>query len=171
MTELYVIYGDTCTLEGNSSDPKEVEVLRKLRTDPCLKWVTSNIVNYEAINTPDEAKRNALLADHKTREKVAKDEKLRGFNSYGDARGWICYPLLSDVQDEDLHAELMKQGIRLVDAKHLTQAACNKCDVFLTCDNQIIRRREWLENRLPDLKILRPSELLKHLSIASHLFC
>ena len=111
-----------------------------------MKFFTSNIVNYEATNTPDEAKRNTLVADHKAREKVAQDEKLLGFNSYGDRLTWISSPRISDVQDEKLHAEIMKQGIKLVDAKHLTQAACNKCDVFLTCDNGIIKRRQLLQH-------------------------
>jgi hypothetical protein len=127
---------------------------------------TSNIVNYEATNTRDETKRNTLVKDHKTREKVAQDEKLLGFHSYGDRLTWISYPMLSDVQDEKLHAEIMRQGIKLVDAKHLTQAACNKCDVFLTCDNGIIKRRQWLEQRL-NLKIRLPSELLKELDSAA----
>lgn len=157
------VYGDTNTLRGNASDAVEVAALKKLEGDKRVKWFTSNIVNHEATSTPDEAKRSALVEDHKSREKVAKDEKLLGFHSYGDRLTWISYPMLSDVQDEKLHAEIMKQGIKLVDAKHLAQASCNKCDVFLTCDNGIIKRSEWLEPRL-NLIILRPSELLKELN-------
>jgi hypothetical protein len=159
------IYGDTNTLCENASDAAELAALEKLLGDERVRWFTSNIVHYEATNTPDEIKRSTLVADHKAREKVAKDEKLRGFQSYGDpSGGWICYPLLSDVQDEELHAEIMKQGIKPVDAKHLTQAACNDCDVFLTTDNKIIKRRAWLEQRLPKLKIRKPSELLNELN-------
>jgi hypothetical protein len=156
------VYGDTNTLRENASDVVELEALKKLDGDKRVKWFTSNIVHYEATNTRDETKRGALVTDHKTRQKVAKDEKLRGFQSYGDGRSWISYPLLSDVQDEELHAEIMKQSIKLIDAKHLTQAACNKCDVFLTCDSKIIKRRQWLEQRL-NLRILLASELVKQL--------
>jgi hypothetical protein len=156
------VYGDTNTLRENASDTVELKALKKLDGDKRVKWVTSNIVHYEATNTPDETKRDALVADHETRQKVAKDEKLHGFQSYGDDRSWISYPLLSDVQDEKLHAEIMKQGIKQVDAKHLTQAACNKCDVFLTCDSKIIKHRQWLEQRL-NLRILLPSEFVQQL--------
>jgi hypothetical protein len=158
------VYGDTNTLRENASDPVELAALEKLERDNRVKLFTSNIVNYEATNTADESKRNTLVEDHRAREKVAQDEKLHGFHSYGDSRTWITCPLLSDVQDEKLHAEVMKQGIKLIDAKHLTQAACNKCDVFLTCDNGIIRRRQWLEQRL-NLRVLRPSELVKQLGL------
>ena len=158
--ELLKVYGDTNTLRGNASNAVELAALKKLEGDDRVKFFTSNIVNYEATNTPDEAKRNTLVADHKAREKVAQDEKLLGFNSYGDRLTWISSPRISDVQDEKLHAEIMTQGIKLVDAKHLTQAACNKCDVFLTCDNGIIKRRQWLQQRLPKLKVRLPSELL-----------
>ena len=65
-----------------------------------MKFFTSNIVNYEATNTPDKAKRNTLVADHKAREKVAQDEKLLGFDSYGDRLTWISSPRISDVQRE-----------------------------------------------------------------------
>ena len=156
------VYGDTNTLRGNTSDAAEVEALEKLAGDKRLKWFTSNIVNYEIANTPNETKRNTLVADYKAREKVPQDEKLLGFNSYGDRLTWITSPMLSDVQDEKLYAEIMKQNIKSADAKHLTQAACNKCDVFLTCDNGIIKRCKPLEQQL-SLRIMLPSELLQQL--------
>src|SRR3974377_1725240 len=109
------VYGETNTLFGNASDPAELSALKQLTGDARVNLVTSNIVGYEAANTPDETKRDVLVADHKGREKIHMGEKLRGFQSYGDRSGWICYPLISDVQDEELHAEIMKQGIKLID--------------------------------------------------------
>jgi hypothetical protein len=161
------VYGDTCTLIDNPSDPVESEALKKLVGDPRVRLFTSNIVSTEATNTRDEVKRNVLVTDHEAREKVPQDEKLLGFNSYGDSRTWICSPMISDIQDEALHAEIMNEGIKLMDGKHLTQAASNKCDIFLTCDNPVIRRRQWLEQRL-SLRVMRPSELLNELESGKH---
>jgi predicted nucleic acid-binding protein len=156
------VYGDTNTLRGNVSDATEREALEKIVEDKSVKLFTSHLVNHEATNTPDKTKRNTLMEDHKSREKVAKDEKLLGFHSFGDRFTWICSPLISDVQDEALHEEIMRQGIKRIDAMHLTQAACNKCNIFLTGDGAIIRRRQWLEQRL-GVRILRPSELVGEL--------
>jgi hypothetical protein len=156
------VYGDTCTLADNPSDPVELAALGALFGDPRIKLLTSHLVNAEATNTPDDSKRNKLDSDHRAREKVPHDEKLLGFDSYGDCRTWISWPLISDVQDEQLRGEIMNQGIKLMDAQHIAQAEYNKCDVFLTCDNRIIKRRQRLEQRL-DLSIMRPSELLSEL--------
>ena len=159
MTKQLKIYGDTNTLSGNASNASERSALRKLAADG-VAVMSSNLVNYEAMKTANETKRNALVADHNTREKVAKNERIWGHQSYGDGLNWVTYPLLSDVQDEQLQAEIIAQGIELYDAKHLSQAFSNDCDIFLTTDNGVIEHRAWLEQRLK-LKIRLPSELLK----------
>jgi RNase P/RNase MRP subunit p29 len=55
----------------------------------------------------DERKRTVLVAEHKERETVPKDEKVVGFNAQADQYGFTGFFLLSDVQDEALRAELI----------------------------------------------------------------
>jgi len=90
-------------------------------------------------------------------------KKLLGFNI--QISQYTCFnsPIISDVQDEAIRAELMKRGLKQRDAEHITQAVCNNCDVFLTRDKGIRKRRDWLEQRFPGLKIRLPSELVADL--------
>jgi hypothetical protein len=78
---------------------------------------------------------------------------LLGFNIQISQYTYFNSPIISDVQDEAIRAELMKRGLKQRDAEHITQAVCNNCDVFLTRDKGIRKRRDWLEQRFPGLKI------------------
>ena len=161
MKALLKVYGDTNTLLGNVV-AEELTTLKDLWADERLTWFTSHLVLHEAMNTKDENKRNKLVDEHKTRKLLSKDEKMVGFNALTDpSGGFIGSPIFSDVQDENLRAELMEHGLNQRDAEHITQAVCNNCDVFLTRDVKTIisRHRAWLEERFPTMRILRPSEL------------
>jgi hypothetical protein len=74
--------------------------------------------------------------------------------------------MISDSQNEPLRDELIQHGLEPTDAEHITQAVSNDCDVFLTRDERtiIIRHREWLEKRFPNLRVRLPSELLKEIA-------
>ena len=157
------IYGDTCTLTDNPSDAAELAALKKLYVDARVQFCTSNIVGQEATKTPDEVKRNTLVDDHKSRTKVANDERLGPAYAYGSGPHWAVTRPIYDVQDDALRAEIIENGIKFFDAGHITQAACNDIDVFLTTDNGIIKRRQWLEQRFPKLKFRRPTELINEL--------
>jgi hypothetical protein len=123
----------------------------------------SHLTRYEANKTENEGNRTILLWECDLLQPIDKDEKLLGFNNqilpYG---GYIFSPIISDVQDEILRKELMDRKLKQRDAEHITQAICNDCDVFLTCDVRTIIKPhgQWIEERFK-LRVMQPSELLK----------
>src|SRR5262245_5126632 len=160
------IYCDTSTLPENISgaDPKSQKELRAIKELRKLGMMFgSHLVLCEVMNTKNERKRNQLSTEHAALAPIPKDEKLLGYNTTTDWRGgFACCPMISDVQDEAIRAELIAQGLEQRDAEHITQAVCNDCDVFLTRDERTIinPHRAWLERRFPKLKVWLPSELL-----------
>jgi hypothetical protein len=170
MEEQLKIYCDTNTLPGNADvDKEQSEALEQLQSIQGLKWFTSHIVGHEATRTKDENKRSRLLDQHTERELIPRDEKVVGYNAQSDGYSFVGFFQLSDVQDEALRSELVTRGLAQRDAEHITQAACNDCDVFLTRDAKsiITPHREWLETRLPALRVRLPSELLAALTTSS----
>jgi hypothetical protein len=165
LTKQLKVYGDTNTLRDNADDPAEVVALKKLAADSRLEWWKSNIVDIEVNKTRDETKRNSLSQDSASREKVKHNENLlpAQMRVYSSSPVLVFSRPLSEVFDPSLQAEIMQQGIKRVDAQHLTQAGCNDIDVFLTTDNGIIKKRAWLEQRLKR-KIRLPSELVEELT-------
>jgi hypothetical protein len=165
------IYCDTSTLPANigDADPKskqELAAVKELEKHGMMFGLFgSHIVLYEATNTNDENKRKQLIAEHAALNPVPKDEKLLGFQTTSDQYGgfgFVCCPIIADVQDETIRNELIARGLEQRDAEHITQAVCNDCDVFLTRDERTIVKphRAWLERRFPKLKVWLPSELL-----------
>jgi hypothetical protein len=163
------IYCDTNVLPANidGDDPKskrELAAVKELQKYGMM--FGSHIVHYEAANTPDESKRKQLTAEQAALRPVPKDEKLLGFNATseicGQYRSFVSRPVIADVQDESIRNELIKRGLEQRDAEHITQAVCNKCNVFLTRDEKSIIKphRAWLEQRFPNFKVWLPSELL-----------
>jgi hypothetical protein len=103
------------------------------------------------------------MAEQAKLNPIPNDEKPLGSQMTPDQYGgFVSSPLVSDVQNESIRDELIARGLEQKDAEHITQAVCNDCDVFLTCDKKTIinPHREWLHQRFPNLKILLPSELL-----------
>ena len=160
------IYCDTSTLPENirgadAKSQKELTALKQLQELGVM--LGSHIVRYEVMNTKDESKRTQLLAEHDALKPIDNDEKLLGIHTTTDQYGgFVSYPMISDVQDEAIRAELIERGLEQKDAEHITQAVCNNCDVLLTRDeNTIINpHRDWLHQRFPNLKVWLPSELL-----------
>ena len=164
------IYCDTSALRHNinrHNDEKsqsELAALNQLTEKYPL--FGSHLARYEAEKTKDDTRREHLIADVDELKNVPNDQKLLGFNVQISQYTCINSPIISDVQDEGIRAELMERGFKQRDAEHITQAVCNNCDVFLTRDESsiITPYREWLEQRFPSLKIRLPSELLAELS-------
>jgi hypothetical protein len=162
------IYCDTSALRHNISchsdekSQRELAALNQLtETYPLFG---SHLVRYEAERTKDEIQRGYLIIDVDELQNVPNDQKLLGFNVQISQYTCINSPIISDVQDEAIRAELMECRFKQRDAEHITQAVCNHCDVFLTRDGGIHKRRDWLEQRFPGLKIRLPSELVSDLS-------
>jgi predicted nucleic acid-binding protein len=161
------IYCDTSALRHNISRHNDEKSQRELAALTQLlgkyPMFGSHVVRYEAEKTKDEIRRGYLIIDAEALQNVPNDQKLLGFNIQISQYTCINSPIISDVQDEAIRAELMERKLKLRDAEHITQAVCNNCDVFLTCDKGILKRRDRLEQRFPGLKIRLPSELVADL--------
>jgi hypothetical protein len=75
-----------------------------------------------------------LTADYDQLPQISNDERFyRTERIITDPHGgFIGNPLVSDVQDEAILAELVERGLEFRDAEHIAQAICHLCDVFLT---------------------------------------
>jgi hypothetical protein len=133
--------------------------------------VGSQMVRYEAGNTPNKTKRDTstetlreiLVGEAAALELVAKEKVLLGFQHLTDQfGGFFAGPLMTDVPDETIRSEIMERGLKQRDAEHVTLAICNACDVILTLDKKILKLSPWLEERF-NLKAWRPSRLLAFL--------
>jgi predicted nucleic acid-binding protein len=96
---------------------------------------------------------------------VVNDHAVLGFNTidYGN-RGFISYPLLTNIVDEALFAKLRAVPLKEVDAKHVMLAVANDCQFFLTLDERdLLPVRSAIEAICPQLRIVRPTELITEL--------
>ena len=137
------VYFDTNTISPNiEQDPTEQNALEELRqrakkAELGIVEMSSNVALRETEKTRDEERRQELRKDYSRLTPVTKDERVLGSHSQSDQYGGlVSYPLVSDVQDEDILSELFKLGFDKNDghdrhdAQHLTQAICNECDIF-----------------------------------------
>jgi hypothetical protein len=172
------IYCDTDTLWNNIErhaaedikSARELSSLEKLiaenKSGHCV-LLRSRVALRELDRTKNQVHRNKLRADYESLEKIPNDERLCGFHTNFDQfGGFITNPIISDIQDDNLYRRLRERGLATNDAEHLTQAICNRCDIFLTRDEQTIigPHRGWLESQFPPLKIRLPSELVAELT-------
>jgi hypothetical protein len=165
-------YCDTDTLFHNTkrhADQSEVKTELDALTVLLAKHGAGEItlfrsrVNLREVEaTKDADQLSHLLADYEALEPVPLDERHYGnsdvvVDRYGSV---VSSPLVSDVQDEKILADLQALGLKRRDAEHITQTLCNHCEVFLTRDyDSIIKIRNRIESQFPEVKILRPSEL------------
>ncbi len=167
------IYVETSCLRSNirHSDPKSQKELAALeQLTERYSLFGARLTLREATATANKTQQDSLILDYKALQPIPKDERVLGFNSQSDQYGgFISNPLIADCQNETLRQELIEHGLEFKDAEHVTQAVCNDCEVFLTRDEATIinPHRPWLEQRLPNLKIRTPSELLHELASAS----
>jgi predicted nucleic acid-binding protein len=143
--------------------PVEMEALRKIErahSDGILKMVTSRESWREQDRTKDEARRSALQAAREEVSVVATDHLLLGLNhQYGPYGTTAITPILTDVVDDSLFADLSAMGLRNSDAKHLMYAVTNQCDYFVTLDRDFLDRQICLEARCRSICIVTPLEL------------
>jgi predicted nucleic acid-binding protein len=166
------IYCDTSVLPNNIRGPQQAErdAMKKLieahRVAKCILQ-RSRVVRREVDETNKLPQRQKLKRDHDALENIAKDERVKGFTHTSDRLGgFATVPIVSDKQDDDLYAKLVAHGLSPKDAEHVTQAICNDCDLFLTCDKKTIinPHRHWIEKTYP-IRVRLPSEVVSELGL------
>lgn len=127
-----------------------------------LDCVTSKETDREHEKTRDPAIRARLQEARGETPRVPNDHALLGFNTVFDQLGgFVTSPLLTDIVDETLFADLKSLGLKSADARHLMYAVANGCDRFVTMDPDFINRRADLEARCPGVCIQKPTETIK----------
>jgi len=145
----------------------EMQALRRIErahSDGILKMVTSRESWREQERTKDLAKRARLEAARGEVSAVSTDHVLLGFSHLTGPHGTTAVtPIITDIVDEALFADLKGIGLLDSDAKHLMYAVTNACDRFVTLDPDFLDRRAALGARCQSLRIVTPSELAAEL--------
>ncbi len=146
----------------------EMEALRGLEALAAageLEPVTSREAWREQEKTRDPARRAKLEAARPEISTVQQDHKLLGSNTvYDSFGGFVTSPLLTEIVDEQLFADLTGLGLKAADARHLMYATTNGCDCFVTLDPDFLARRAALETRCLTVRIMKPTELTEELT-------
>lgn len=148
----------------------EQEALNKLLAPP-YEERTEVVTSRESWREQERTKHAQLrkrLKNARTDTKiVANDHRILGFSHQADQLGgFITYPLVDDIVDENIFTWLRNKGLEKDDARHLMYALCNACDVFLTTDDDFLNLRESLAAQYPTIRIRNPAELLSELDNA-----
>ncbi len=166
------VYLDNVIVSGRvrgDLQPDQMTAVRKLvAADKVgqINFVTSKETQREQDRARDPAVRTKLQADRSNVPLVEKQDRLLGFHFQQDQLGgFVTYPLISDIVDEELFANLRKEGLKEADARHLMYAISNECDRFITTDPDFIDRREKLKVLCGSLIIQTPSELAAELNL------
>jgi hypothetical protein len=150
-------------LRGDMQESLDGLVLIAKRRDT-IRFKVSYEAQREVERTRDEEKKKRLKAGISQIDNVRDSGRLRGFNSQDLGRyGFISSPLMSDVLDPSIFAQLTAFGFKKSDSTHFVNAVCNKCDVFLTTDLDFMKYRSDLESHYRQIIIRKPSELLSEL--------
>lgn len=175
MTEIRV-YFDNMIMSGRVTRdlrPLEemvaVDELEKLHAEGRIKRVSSKWSGIEQARTRNPEVKSALTARSTEVSVVQPDHVLLRFNTVDMGhRGFISSPVLSDIVDENVFKRLLSAGLEETDAKHLMCAIVGKCDVFVTLDTKdILPHRKAVEAACPEIRILKPSELVAEIAASS----
>lgn len=152
---------------GDLAPPTEMEALRDIEeahSAGTIKRVTSRESWREQDRTKDSAKRAKLEAARGEVSVVATDHVVLGLSDVGGPHGTtVVTPIVTDIVDEALFADLRSMGLQDSDARHLMYAVANECVRFVTLDPDFFDRQAALEARCPSLRIVKPSELAAEL--------
>ena len=147
--------------------PKEhraFKLIQEHRNFGKLEIVTSRESWREQERTQDPQAHEELRASRDKTPIVSQDHRLWGFNSVDlGYRGFISSPVLTDIVHDAMFLELQAAGLKSADAHHLMYALCNSCVRFLTTDPDFLNRRQALEARSPQIRIVKPSDMLQEL--------
>jgi predicted nucleic acid-binding protein len=146
---------------------EEQQSLKTLQEHPnfaTLEIVTSRESWREQDRTRCTTTREELRAARDKTPVVSEDHVLLGFNSVDlGHRGFISSPIITDIVDEAMFAELKAIGLKNGDARHLMYALCNGCVRFITTDPDFLDRRSRIEAVYPNIRIINPSEILEEI--------
>jgi hypothetical protein len=119
-----------------------------------IKRVTSRESWREQERSPEPI-RGALHDARAELSVVATDHVVLGFSEISGPLGTVAaYPLVTDIVDAALFADLKAVGLKDADARHLMYAFSNDCVRFVTLDRDFLNRRELLNTRCNPLRIV-----------------
>ncbi len=161
-----------CAITKHDLALEEQKALDTLQKDP-YRTMLEIKTSRESWREQDKTNKQSVLDQlKKNRDKipvVLNDHKVLGFSSQDyQYRGFITSPLVTDIIDEKIFNDakkLLKRKKKNVenDARHIMYALCNNCERFVTTDPDFIDNRNEIEKRFPEIRIVKPSELLKEL--------
>ena len=161
------VHPDTCLLKGYAEEDKmEMRATRKLwkNTQLHIDWQSSRRVSEEIRRVKSRKQRRRLERNYGKLNVLSQDHEVQGFfNSLDSTGACTCSPMVADVPSSTVYEGLKKIGLKVNDAKILTVAIHNDCDVFLTRDfRTILRLRREIEAAF-SIRIRKPSELLEEI--------
>ncbi len=129
-----------------------------------LEVVTSRESWREQERARSAQTREELRSSRERTPVVSRDHTVLGFNSIDlGYRGFISSPLVTDIVDEAMFARLQAEGLKDGDARHLMYALSNGCVRFVTTDPDFLDRRSAIEAAYPEIRIVKPSQLLQEM--------
>jgi predicted nucleic acid-binding protein len=162
-----IVHPDTCLLKGYAEQDKtEMNATKKLWKSKTVSidWQSSRRVSEEIRRVKSRKQRRRLEKNYGKLNVHSQDHEVRGFfNSIDSTGACTCNPMVADVPNSMVFDRLKEIGLKTSDAKILTVAIHNNCDVFLTRDfRTILRLRKEIEASFP-IKLRKPSELLEEI--------
>jgi hypothetical protein len=145
-----------------STEMAAVDRIEQLHAEGRIKIVTSKMSKIEQARAKEPAVRTALVEHSNDVSMVQADHRLLGFNNidYGQL-GFISNPIITDIVNDTLFAQLGVAGLKDADAKHVMHAVENDCQVFVTLDNRdLLPQRVAVEAVCGGMRILKPTELV-----------
>ncbi len=132
-----------------------------------LEIVTSAESHREQDRAADPSVRAVLQGKRDQVPRMSDDHKILGFSQNTDPYGgYVVAPLVTDVVDETLLAQLQGAGLKRADAYHIMYAAHGRCDWFVTLDeHDILPKKTDIETLCAPLRVVRPSELTVRLGL------
>jgi predicted nucleic acid-binding protein len=139
-----------------------------------IEWlIAAHHASAVILGTSNHAKREIERAPAQYREGLKrgltglayfeKDHRVLGSFTLNTGRGCITNPIVTDIVDDAMHAELLTTGLKTDDAQHFSNAIHSGCDVLLTRDGPFLSRREALAKKYSTIRIRKPSELADEL--------
>ena len=126
--------------EAEMSALREIELAHERHL---IKRVTSRESWREQDRTRDSDRRSRLEGARAEVSVVQSDHMLLGVvNQMGLLGTTFATPMISDIVDPVLFADLKELGLKDADARHFMYAAANNCDRFVTLDEDFLELRD-----------------------------